>query len=710
MTNAIAIDFGTSRTKLAYWNPILMKPQLMRFYKNNLFIPSLFYLPRDSNQVLLGHNADEMWLEDHAGIVDSIKNRMRESVVRVNRRKISPGELLSFLFRHLRERAESEVPFFYNDPPHRVFLTIPALHGPSEEQIMRDAAIQAGFEKDKIEIVVEPIAAARAWLTENRDECSDIIILDCGGGNIDLSYLRCNLRELQIVLECPPRSYLYAGKYDIEQELLKILIQKDISNEIKNRIEQNRLRYLYFMNVLKERHCRGLSVPPLKIGNQYIELTEHEIQSTLNSRFIQPICDNMKVYLEKVKTSQPGASPKVLIVGGDSMTKGLKEAIEAQCECTCAVWKHSEYATVLGAIPPIASPPMPVLQYYGAVKTAWMDKKLDETKAKLLNTLISKFNVNNDQSIQIETEIMGYRKEAILEKNVLPQKINYTLSGHTDKVWSVAFSPDSKLLASASYDSTVRIWSVINGKELKILTGHTGTVLTVAYSPDGKFLASGGIDKAIKIWDAINGRELKTFTGHEEHIYSLVFSPNGRFLASGSADTTKLWDVTGSKELFKLNIRTYAWVSSIAFSPNGKLLVLCTDENTIKLYNTATGKEVQTLVGHTDKVRSVAFSPDAKLLASGSNDCIIKLWDIVNFKELCTIKGSENCVNSVVFSLHGQILASCADKTVRLWNVENGQGLRRLIGHKNVINCVRFSPDGQWLASCDDDCIIRLWQ
>src|SRR5436190_526057 len=89
------------------------------------------------------------------------------------------------------------------------------------------------------------------------------------------------------------------------------------------------------------------------------------------------------------------------------------------------------------------------------------------------------------------------------------------LKGHTDKVYSVAFSPDGKLLASGSADKTVRLWNPADGKEVKNLGAHGNSVYCVAFSPDGKLLASASADALVKIWDVAMQKELKTLKGHD---------------------------------------------------------------------------------------------------------------------------------------------------------------------------------------------------
>jgi serine/threonine protein kinase len=162
-----------------------------------------------------------------------------------------------------------------------------------------------------------------------------------------------------------------------------------------------------------------------------------------------------------------------------------------------------------------------------------------------------------------------------------------TLSGHSEYVWSVAFSPDGKVLASSGgYDGTLKLWEVKTGREINTLKGHSNFVLSVGFSPDGNVLASVSQDKTIKLWEVKTGRLINTLTGHSSDVNSSVaFSPDGQVLASGSVDKTiKLWEVKTGRLINTLTGHSTSVNSSVAFSPDGNVLASTSWDETIKLW------------------------------------------------------------------------------------------------------------------------------
>jgi WD40 repeat protein len=153
------------------------------------------------------------------------------------------------------------------------------------------------------------------------------------------------------------------------------------------------------------------------------------------------------------------------------------------------------------------------------------------------------------------------------------------LEGHEAEIWAVAFSPDSRRLASCDIAETVKVWDVETGKDIMTLK-HDGGTFSIAFSPDGTCIASGGsdADSTIMLWDAETGGEIMALKGHFRGIGRLIFSPDGKRLMSGGRDgTTKAWDVSTGTEVMSLQ-----GVELVAVSPDGKTIAV-TDTDGITL-------------------------------------------------------------------------------------------------------------------------------
>jgi WD40 repeat protein len=221
-------------------------------------------------------------------------------------------------------------------------------------------------------------------------------------------------------------------------------------------------------------------------------------------------------------------------------------------------------------------------------------------------------------------------------KKINDPRLKCTLRGQSDLVFSVVFSPDGRLVASACRDCTVRIWDFAADKgALEPLKKHSDKVLSVVFSPDAKLLASGSSDKTIRIWDVqIRTMALGPLTLHTGAVRSVVFSPSGRLLASGSSDgSVIIWDMaTGNKAMEPLRGHSKD-VNIVVFSPNGKLLASGSRDETVRIWDVATGKEAAQHLVHSDDVKSVGFTTDSKCIAAMTWNNTFRIWDIATGKE-----------------------------------------------------------------------------
>ena len=215
---------------------------------------------------------------------------------------------------------------------------------------------------------------------------------------------------------------------------------------------------------------------------------------------------------------------------------------------------------------------------------------------------------------------VGWRDRTIRIWDVDTGQRLQTITALPERIYSVAYSPDSQSLVGGGSDSNIYFWDIGTGERLKTFTGHTSGVDSVTYSRDGTTLVSGSWDKTIRFWDASTGELLKTLTGHTDSVNTVMYAPDGKTVVSMSHydGTIRFWDVETAKLLKTITGHTGSFGRSIAFSPDGEMLAYNgMPDHTISLRDVQSGQLLKILTGHTDIVNSVRFSPDSSVLASG---------------------------------------------------------------------------------------------
>lgn len=295
---------------------------------------------------------------------------------------------------------------------------------------------------------------------------------------------------------------------------------------------------------------------------------------------------------------------------------------------------------------------------------------------------------------------------------------SYRLRSHIWDVSDLAFSPNSKLLISGSFDETIQLWSLLTHKRIRTFPGHKEGVQAVLITPDAQTLISAGgtaktnSDKSIRITSLKNGKIIGALNSHTLGITSLAITPDGQTLASGSYDKTiKLWNWK-TRQLTNTLTGHGSWVRSLAISPDGKILVSgggSPDEKTdssVKIWDLSTGKLIRTIPGNSSSISYVGFTADGQKIISGS-ETEIKIWNTNNGEIVNTIKApSPEGIKAIAISPNGTIIATTSlDASVKLWNLADGKLLQTIVPAANNDNLdrlypssVRFSPDSKTIA------------
>jgi WD40 repeat protein len=308
-----------------------------------------------------------------------------------------------------------------------------------------------------------------------------------------------------------------------------------------------------------------------------------------------------------------------------------------------------------------------------------------------------------------------------------PKVILSALPVNVHPVRAVAVRPD-KALVAAGRGNQIHLYDGVSGAHLRTLAAlemateaakpvtaaHLSIVESLAFSPDSKLLASGSYREVV-LWDAHTGDFLQRLTGFADRVVALAFSADGKLLATGGGAPSEDGEVrvfevaTGNLALEVKNGHSDT-VFGVAFSPDGTRLATCGADKFVKVFEVPSGQFVKAFEGHTHHVLDVGWKADGKLLASAGADNAIKVWDYEKGEQSRTINGHGKQITRLLFvGATAQIVTCSGDQTVRFWDVTSGSTLRNFGGNNDYVYAVGVSPDGAVVAAGGEEGIVRVY-
>ncbi len=269
---------------------------------------------------------------------------------------------------------------------------------------------------------------------------------------------------------------------------------------------------------------------------------------------------------------------------------------------------------------------------------------------------LGQIDIDPERSILISMEAneisVTFESKDALRQALLASPLRATLRGHTGMLVNAQFSPDGKIITTASSDGTARVWDAASGQELAILRGHEDVVANVQFSTDGKHIVTASWDGSARVWDTATGTELIVLH-HQGQVLDAQFSSDDtRIVTAGKDGTARVWDTSTGQELAVMRGHE-ADVTSAQFSPNGMYVVTAGNDGTARMWDVATGKQLFVFRGRATWAEKAQFSPDGTQIIFASSEATAKVWSAATGKEMAVLQGHQAEVRDAQFSSDG---------------------------------------------------------
>jgi len=286
--------------------------------------------------------------------------------------------------------------------------------------------------------------------------------------------------------------------------------------------------------------------------------------------------------------------------------------------------------------------------------------------------------------------------------SLMERKELATLSGHSKDVKALLITPNDLFGVSTGSDTVIKVWDLQGKCEFFSLEGHTDQINCLAVSADSRFLYSGDESGSIKMWNLEERKEITTLSGHTK-CKCLTLSPDNQLLCSGSYTDIRIWNLADQSEIAVLHCQST--FEHIRFVQKGQICLLTF--NGLELWNLSTNQQIATMIGHTSYVSDLAVFQNETFCLTSSNDKTIRMWDLENCEEVAVFQGHEEGVYRVQLTEDKQHFVSGSwDKTLKVWNVARRRERQGIEGFENSEKPLAVTQD---LAITAEGGFIKLF-
>lgn len=353
---------------------------------------------------------------------------------------------------------------------------------------------------------------------------------------------------------------------------------------------------------------------------------------------------------------------------------------------------------------------MKIEQLFEAVQDNINEKQLMRFNDKQIDEIVEQFDKLISFNIAVD-KFSFFRKNitvGLSNKSYNDLKCVRTLTTtHKKSIYKVVFMEDEKEFVTCSDDATIVIWDLKSGESLRTLTGHTDRIWTLIKLRDGR-LASASSDQKIRIWNTAKGTCERVLSGHTGYVCALMEFPHSIIISGSQDKTLRFWDLNEKDKVLKRTLTDpkQGRIMCMTLLNNDQMAV--GSEKDIQIYNIDSNKIVKTLSGHTALLRDLLLLEDGTTLVSGSDDRSIKMWNLTTYTQIRTFTGHNHSANKIHLFSTGVLVSASDDYSIKFWKMETGECVKTLTGHTGwVIFCTLMS-DGT-LISCGADKTVRFW-